>query len=261
MRNSIVRIRSLRAGGLIGATLTAASLFLFIASADAAGPEKASGTKPDVHKIAVPPQLAITATFQEIMDAEMDPASEKVWKAVGVTNDATGTHQKAPSTPAEWQELRRQSIRLAEAANLIMLPGRHVAAGSTTIKSMEPLDVAAIQKRLAANPVVLAAFAESFRGVALQLVDAVDKRDAAAFSKAGEALDGVCEGCHKTFWYPDENKISRRLQGDAPFGDSSRQWQDRLRAVERPDLAPLIASDYDTRRILQMLAGGVRPGA
>jgi hypothetical protein len=55
-----------------------------------------------------------------------------------------------------------------------------------------------------ANPAALAAFAQSNRTVALQLVDAVDRRDVQKLSDLGGSLDEVCEACHKTFWYPDQ---------------------------------------------------------
>jgi hypothetical protein len=32
--------------------------------------------------------------------------------------------------------------------------------------------------------------------------DAIDKKDAAALESTGSDLDGVCETCHLTFWYP-----------------------------------------------------------
>jgi hypothetical protein len=191
----------LRAGSLVGAMI-AATLSLCISSADAAGPQMAPADKAAV----LPAQFAITATFQELMDAEMDAPSEKIWTAVSIVNDASGSHEKTPSTPDEWQELRRQAIRLAETSNLLMIPGRPVAGTTvkTTVKSKELLDVAAIQKRLAVNPAALAAFAQSARTVALQLVDAVDRRDVQKLSDLGGSLDEVCEACHKTFWYPDQ---------------------------------------------------------
>ena len=200
MHISSVTENPLRAGGLVGAMI-AAALSLCISSADAAEPKKA-----EAGKVVVPAQFAVTASFQELMDAEMDATSEKIWNAVSIVNDESGTHQKTPTTPADWQELRRQAIRLAETANLLMIPGRPVAGPNvkTTVKSMEPLDVAAIQKRLAANPAALAAFAQSARTVALQLVDAVDRREVQKFSDLGSSLDEVCEACHKTFWYPDQ---------------------------------------------------------
>lgn len=188
----------LRAGSLVSAMI-AAILSLCISSADAAQPKAAAG------KVAVPAQVGVTATVQELM-VEMAAASGKIWNAVSVVTDASGTHQKAPSTPAEWQELRRQGIRLAETSKLLMTPGRPVAGPNvkTTVESMEPLDVAVIQQRLAANPAALAGCAQSVHTVALQLVDAVDRRDAQKFSDLGGSLDEVVEACHRTFWYPDQ---------------------------------------------------------
>jgi hypothetical protein len=190
----------LQTGSLVGAVI-AATLSLCISSADAAGP-----TKDAAGKVTVPEQFAVTATFQELMDAEMDAPSDMIWKAVSVVNDASGTHEKTPSTPDEWQELRRQAIRLAETSNLLMIPGRPVAGPNvkTTVKSKEQLDVAAIQNRLAANPAALTAFAQSTRTVAQQLVDAIDRRDVQKLTDLGGSLDEVCEACHKTFWYPNQ---------------------------------------------------------
>ena len=191
--------KALRAGRLVSAMI-AATLSLCIFSADAAEPKKA-----EAGKVAAPAQLAATATVQELMVA-MSAASGKIWNAVSVVNDESGTHDKTPSTPAEWQDLRRQAMLIAEASKLLMIPGRPVAGPNvkTTVESKEPLDVATIQKRLAANPAALAACAQSVRAVALQLVDAVDRRDVQKFSDLGSSLDEVIEGCHKTFWYPDQ---------------------------------------------------------
>jgi hypothetical protein len=180
--------------------MIAATLSLCISSADAAEPKKASAGKVAVHA-----QIAANATVQELM-VEISAASEKIWNAVSIVTDESGTHEKTPSTQAEWQDLRLQAIRLAEASDLLMTPGRPVAGPNvkTTVKSKEPLDVAAIQKRLDANPAALAGCAQSVRTIAMQLVEAVDRRDLQKFSELGGSLDEVSEACHKTFWYPDQ---------------------------------------------------------
>ena len=69
------------------------------------------------------------ATFQEIMDSVVDGASEYLWDAVSTSVDAKGLHEYQPRTDAEWHELRRRAVQLAEAANLIAVPGRRVANG------------------------------------------------------------------------------------------------------------------------------------
>lgn len=200
MRKSVAAIGF----GLIGTTFVAAWLSLFVASVAASSSDKAAGAKPAACPPTAAKRLGAKATFQQIMDGEVDPASEKIWTAISVTNDATGIHQREPSTPAEWQELRCEALRLAEAADLVVLSGRRVAASNKTVETQEPLDAAAIEKRLAAHPEQLRAFASSFKRVALKLGEAAGKHDVSAISKLGGELDGVCEACHQTFWYPEQ---------------------------------------------------------
>ena len=38
-----------------------------------------------------------------------------------------GTERKAPRTDDDWKALRRHAVALAEASNLLLIPGRHVA--------------------------------------------------------------------------------------------------------------------------------------
>jgi hypothetical protein len=145
-----------------------------------------------------------TATFQEIMDSVVDPSSDFIWDAVSTTVDATGIHEKQPRTDAEWHEIRRRAILLAEAANLIAVPGRRVASGDKTVEEREPLDVTNIQRRLDTNHEQLVGFANALREVSVQLVAVADKKDVAGITELGGTLDEVCESCHKVFWYPDQ---------------------------------------------------------
>ncbi|MFA9216773.1 MAG: hypothetical protein ACEQSK_06670 [Sphingomonadaceae bacterium] len=197
MHISSMTNQPLRAGSLVSAVL-AATLALCIASADAAEPKQGAAGN-------VAASVNPKATVQELM-VEIGAASEKIWNAVSVVTDASGTHERTPSTPAQWKELRGQALRLAEMSKLLMTPGRPVAGPNvkTTVTSMEPLDVAAIQQRLDANPAALAGCAQSVRTVAMQLVAAADRRNVQKFSELGGSLDEIAENCHKTFWYPDQ---------------------------------------------------------
>ena len=40
---------------------------------------------------------------------------------------AKGSVEKYPRTDEEWKELRRRTIQVMEGANLLLIPGRHVA--------------------------------------------------------------------------------------------------------------------------------------
>lgn len=144
------------------------------------------------------------ATFQEVMDSVVDPAADYLWEAVSSKADAQGTHDFAPHTAGEWHQLRQRAVVLVEAANLIAVPGRRVAYGTTTIEKIGPLDVDKIQQRLDTQHEQLVGFAGALREISLKLVADVDRKDTEAIMEHGGTLDEVCEACHKVFWYPDQ---------------------------------------------------------
>jgi hypothetical protein len=151
-----------------------------------------------------PPPFRPTATLQDLMDPVIDPAADFIWGSVGTIITAAGVEDRRPHTDEQWAELRRSAIILVEASNLLVLPGRHVAnkefpsAGPGVLSSTE------IERNLASDRVRFDAFALAFREVALRELLAIDHRDVAALSDAGEALDGACEACHVASWYPHE---------------------------------------------------------
>jgi hypothetical protein len=147
------------------------------------------------------------------MDSEVDPSADFIWASVSSSVTKQGLEEHRPHTDKEWHELRRRAIVLAEAANLLSISGRRAANGNSTLEEVGPLDTAAIQKRLDANPVALAGFADGLRSVSLQLLEAIDKRDVAGISNLGGTLDEVCEACHLTFWYPDAPSPSGATAG------------------------------------------------
>lgn len=144
-----------------------------------------------------------TATFQEIMDSVVDPAADYIWNAVSFVSDEEGEHDNRPRTDAEWHELRRHAVRLAEAANLIDVPGRKVAIVAMTVEEPQPLAIAEIQLRLDNQHEQLVGFAEGLRSVAMQLAVAADEHDVDAILEYGGTLEEVCESCHVVFWYPE----------------------------------------------------------
>ena len=145
-----------------------------------------------------------SATFQEVMDAVVDPAADYIWGAVATIADSKGIHELQPRTDKEWHEFRRRAVLLVEAANLIAVPGRKVAHGNHTLEDNGVLDPAPIQARLDANHAQLVGFADGLRQTAQKLVDAADRKDVNAIIEEGGTLDEVCEACHKVFWYPED---------------------------------------------------------
>ena len=67
------------------------------------------------------------ASMLDLMSGQLAPTTELLWNAVGSTSGPKGPIEKQPHTDAEWADLRRQAMILAEAANLLAIEGREVA--------------------------------------------------------------------------------------------------------------------------------------
>ena len=71
------------------------------------------------------------ATILEIMESTVMPAAQIIWDAVAVDVTEKGTIEKTPQTDEDWEKLRWTAVTLAEATNLLIVPGRQVAPPGT----------------------------------------------------------------------------------------------------------------------------------
>jgi hypothetical protein len=145
------------------------------------------------------------ATIKDLMDSIVDPSADDVWNAVTTTLDQQGTDKKEPRTDAEWATVRRGAVRLVESANLLMMPGRHMARpgekSTTPGVELEPAEMETLVNQDRPN---WNQRARALQGVALEVLQAVDARSPARLFDAGDRLDAACENCHRHYWYPNE---------------------------------------------------------
>ena len=146
------------------------------------------------------------ASILDLMSGQLAPTADLLWGAVGSTSGPKGPVEKRPHSDADWAELRRQAMILAEAANLLAVEGREVAHPDQ--KYLNPpgpgdLPPAKSQALIAAERPTWLAYALVLQGSALATIKAIDARDVDAFTEAGGAIDEACEQCHKRFWYPE----------------------------------------------------------
>src|SRR5579859_7428497 len=78
--------------------------------------------------------------IRDSMKYEVDPSADALWDSVSSTATAAGLVDKQPRSQAEWQEVRRYAVTLAEAANLLVIRGRRVALDGP----IEDADIAGI---------------------------------------------------------------------------------------------------------------------
>jgi cytochrome c556 len=201
--------RALRSAASFGAVVV---LGLF-ASGVASSQPPALKDKPAATKPAAPvasakpdtqgfiPQFSIL----EIMESIVMPAAQVIWDSVAVDVTDKGTIEKSPVTEEDWATLRATAVTLAEATNLLVVPGRRVAPPGT--KSENPdaeLSPEEMQALIAKQRPAFVAHAHVLHEAAMEALRAIDARNNDRISDAGGAIDSACEGCHLQFWYPNQ---------------------------------------------------------
>ncbi len=128
-----------------------------------------------------------------------------MWYAVKSDVTKDGVVDVAPHSDAEWDAVRSGAVTLAEAANLLMIPGRHVARPGE--KSEAPgveLESAEMERLIEADRGAWHARAKALHDATMDVLRAIDARDAPRVFEAGEHVDTACENCHTHYWYPNE---------------------------------------------------------
>jgi hypothetical protein len=154
------------------------------------------------------PPFRATSTIRELMQSMIAPSAQGLWDSVGRVSDAKGTRDLEPRTDEEWAAVRRHAVSLMESTNLLLMRGRHVAReGQQTLKAEDAapgseLPPSEIEKQINQTWAVWTAMTHNLHGTATSLLDAIDKKDVKRLESIGSDLDGVCEACHVTFWYP-----------------------------------------------------------
>ena len=148
------------------------------------------------------------ATVQDLMASMIDPASKVVFAAVTAVETSDGVKEKAPQTDEEWATIRRNALLMVESANLLLMPGRHIAPPAEARKHNEgELAPADIEVLLARNRTAWTRLATEFRRAASGALRAAEAKKADQFGAANEAIDTACENCHLRFWYPDQEQL------------------------------------------------------
>lgn len=128
-----------------------------------------------------PPAPATALPFETVTDIRqtmewiLDPAVDVIWDSAGTIITAEGSTELAPTTDDGWNAVLHASATLAEAGNLLMLPGR--AAGDDWI-----------------------GYAQQLTAASKLALRAAQERDADALFAAGGEIYLVCRACHSQYW-------------------------------------------------------------
>jgi hypothetical protein len=197
------------AAAICAATLGAALLPGAILDLIASRPFAAEQQKTAKARADGPPPFY--ATVKDLMESIVDPSADVIWGAAGTVADKQGIQELAPKTPEEWLAVRRAAIRLVEGGNLLLMPGREAA--SAGVKSdapgveLEPAEITALIRKKWRS---FDAFARALQAVGVEALRASEARNADQLIEIGGRMEEVCESCHKTFWYPTEQAVTRK---------------------------------------------------
>jgi hypothetical protein len=151
------------------------------------------------------PPYVISGTIKDIMQGIVDTNADVVWQSVSAVSNEKGLQEIRPQTDEDWAKVRHGAYALAEATNLLMMPGRHVARPGE--KSETPgieLEPSEMQELIDKDRPNFYKRAGALRDAALEIVAAVDKKDADKVFEVGEHIERACEDCHSHYWYPNE---------------------------------------------------------
>jgi hypothetical protein len=154
----------------------------------------------------------LTATIQDLMDGIVDPSADVLWDSVAYIATKRGVEDRQPRTDEQWKTVRYSAITLIEAANLLSMPGRSVAAAAhgPAAAQVPPapgeLTHAEIQQRIDTTHDAFTQFARNLQDAAAQALTAIDAKNAQGLMEAGGVIDQACEVCHLAYWYPNQSR-------------------------------------------------------
>ena len=181
------------------------------------------------------PDYELVGTVHDIMEGIVDPASDVLFDAVATDITAAGVNEKRPQTDEEWEKVEGNALMLAEAANLLKMPGRKAASPGDQTKSEGPdapeLTPEEIQAKMDADRAKWVKYATNLQDQARKTRDAAKRRDADAVFALGEDIDMACEDCHLEYWYPNDKAAkAAALQAKA---DREKERQQKAAAAQQ----------------------------
>ena len=142
----------------------------------------ASCSKPPAADTGVKPKYNLSLDMKEIMGHVVDPGAWAFWKVTGTEETAKGTRSLTPTTQEGWDIAESGAAQVAEAGNLLQLPGY-----------MRDADWARFAQDLTAKGLAAKAAAEA--------------KDPKKMFETGGAVYQVCVDCHAKYVIPAYIKL------------------------------------------------------
>jgi hypothetical protein len=152
-----------------------------------------------------PPPFVANGTIKDLMLNVVDRQADVVWQSVTTVASDKGLVETKPKNDEEWAAVKAGAVTLAEAANLLMIPGRRVARpgekSETPGIELEPSEMEELIKK---DPHAFYMRTRALYDAAMLAAEAADHKDAEKVFEIGENIERACENCHRQYWYPNE---------------------------------------------------------
>jgi hypothetical protein len=146
------------------------------------------------------------ANVQVAMLSQVNPQGTALWDITNEAVDDAGNPSAAKLKPADWKRLLAIGKSLEEGGKALSSANTIVSAPpGAKIADEGPPGVAKaadVQRYIDADTATFRSRAARLQQTGAGIVAAVQKRDFKALTDLANHLDGVCEECHKQFWYP-----------------------------------------------------------
>ena len=142
------------------------------------------------------------ASIHELMAEVIAPQADVIWNSTGTLSDETGVHDLSPKTDEDWDHVRSAAVILAEAQNLLVMPGRTIMPQGEPMAPGGTLTEEQIAQHIVQDNAAFRNNAKAMQGLAQQALVAIDAHDVGQLDQVGAQIDQVCEQCHLQFWYP-----------------------------------------------------------
>jgi hypothetical protein len=124
------------------------------------------------------PDFTPVVDSRQLMNWILDPNADVIWGSAGTITTFEGVEDLAPTTDEGWDAVRNAAATLAEAGNLLKIPGHSRGEDWNEI-------------------------AGGLTRTAVLLIEAAENRDDQQVFDYGGQLYNVCVSCHQLYMLPD----------------------------------------------------------
>ncbi len=159
-------------------------------------------------------------TLNTVMKEEIDLRADKVWEIGNEAIDDQAGLDPAKMTDAKWNELAQHATSLQQGAIhlatlnpiIVVRDGQKIADEGVPYGD----SAADVQAGIDRNPQGLRDMANVLASHMADLTRAAHAHDGVKAGALISQIDGICEDCHLSYWYPSQKELVDQFRDPSP---------------------------------------------